>query len=448
MPVERRRTAEAAAGWLLTRVLLYLIIVRTLLTKYAVDNSGDVTTYGKWVRTSLDHGIIPYGTTWQYPPLVGPLLMIPKIFPGNYLHEFALTAVLADAAITVMLVLMARRRGTWYGPWFWIAGAAALGPIVLGRFDVFSALPLVGALVLLGRGVVTENGVDLNGRRWWAGALIGLGLAIKIWPGLAFFGLPRSRRGAQALAAAVGTAAGATLLCLAVFRGGGSFVTNQGSRGLEIESVWAIPFLLLRNLGLWHGQIHVLYGSFQLVGSGVGLVADLALLGTVAGFALMAVWWWRRTWRPALVADATFVATLIMMLTSRVISPQYLVWLLAVGAVCVMSRDTTQRRSCLLFLIAVPITGLEFPYLFVSLWHGHALAVVVVAVRDLLLLAATVIGFVDLWRGSVDGPVLSRKRPGIVVPGLESESDPAPEPASPSELSTSAATGPAAEGAR
>ena len=444
MPVERRRTAEAAAGWLLTRVLLYLIIVGTLLTNYTTANSGDVATYAGWVRTRLEHGVIPSGSTWQYPPLVGPLLLLPKLLPGNYLHEFVLLALIADAAITALLVLMARRRGTWYGPWFWIAGAAVLGPIVLGRFDVFSALPLVGALVLFGRGALTENGLDLNARRWWAGALVGLGLAIKLWPGLAFFGLPRSRRGAQAFAAGVGTALGVTLICLAAFKGGGSFVSNQGSRGVEIESVWAMPFLVVKTLGLWHGKIKLQYGSFQLVGSGVGIFADLALLCTVAGFALMGLWWWRRTWRPALIADATFVATLIMVMTSRVISPQYLVWLLAVGAICVMSRDTTQRRSCILFLIALPFTALEYPYLFWSLWHAHAIAVAVVVVRDLLLLAATGIGFVDLWRGSVQGPVLARKRPDTVEPAL----DPDRDPERPTELSTPAATGPAAEGAR
>lgn len=426
MPVERRRTAQAAAGWVLTRIPLYLIIVRVLLGKYAVDESGDVTTYAGWVRNSLDHGVIPSGTNWQYPPLVAPLLLLPKLLPGNYLHEFALLALLADAAITVMLVLMARRRGVWYGPWFWIGGATLLGPVILGRFDVFSALPLVAALVLLGRGVATggvlgggggkdggeggDGGRDLNHHRWWAGALIGLGLAIKLWPGLSFFGLPRTRRGLEAVVAAVVAAVAATLLTLAVFSGGGSFLSNQGSRGLEIESVWASPFLVLRVLGVWHGHIQLQYGSFQLTGPHVGTGADVALLGTIVGFAAMAVWWWRRTWRPALIADATFVATMIMVVTSRVISPQYLVWLLAVGAICLMSRDTTQRRSCLLFLISLPVTQLEFPFEFHQLWHGHTHAILLVVVRNLLLIAAMVVGFRDLWRGSVTGPLFPRRQ--------------------------------------
>jgi hypothetical protein len=100
---------------------------------------------------------------------------------------------------------------------------------------------------------------------------------------------------------------------------------------------------------------------------------------------------------------------MIMVMTSRVISPQYLVWLLAVGAICLMSRDTTQRRSCLLFLIALPVTQLEFPFEFHQLWHGHTHAIVLVVFRNLLLIAAMVVGFRDLWRGSVTGPLLPRR---------------------------------------
>jgi hypothetical protein len=100
------------------------------------------------------------------------------------------------------------------------------------------------------------------------------------------------------------------------------------------------------------------------------------------------------------------VATLLMVVTSRVISPQYLIWLLATAAFCVLSRDTSQRRSALLILVSLPLTQWIFPYNFDSLVHFHGGPILVLLVRDALLLAAAAIGFVDLWRDTVAGPFL------------------------------------------
>src|SRR5262249_41673529 len=94
---------------------------------------------------------------------------------------------------------------------------------------VFSAVFVVLALALVGRGVLVGGGDgdragDGSGRRqpgrwrWASGIVTGLGTAIKIWPGLTLFGMPRSRRGWQAIAAAVAAATAATLLCTLAFR--------------------------------------------------------------------------------------------------------------------------------------------------------------------------------------------------------------------------------------
>jgi hypothetical protein len=95
-----------------------------------------------------------------------------------------------------------------------------------------------------------------------------------------------------------------------------------------------------------------------------------------------------------------------MIVTSRVISPQYLIWLLATAAFCVLSRDTSQRRSALLVLLALPLTQWLFPYNFGSLVKFAGGPILVLIVRDGLLLAAATIGFVDLWRDTVTGPFL------------------------------------------
>lgn len=407
-----RRTLYVVLGWFASRIPLYLMTTGHLWSWYGRRSIGDITVYLRWVDGSLKHGALPAGDpSWQYPPLVGPLLLLPKLLPGaDYQGQFVRLAFLTDAIVIAVLLWTARRRDNWLGPWFWILSVPFLGPLIYGRFDVFSALPVVAALAILGKGVPVPGGSggqkQLNGRRWLAGALIGLGAAIKIWPGLTVFGLPRTKRGWQTITTAVASAAAVTLVCMAAFRNGSWFLHTQGHRGIEVESIWAVPFLLARRAGIWHGRIRGHYGSLEVLGHGAGYAGKVAILSTLLVFALLAWWWWRKQWRPTVVADATLVATLLMIVTSRVISPQYLIWLLATAAFCLLSKDTSQRRSALLILISLPVTQWIFPYNFTSLLHFHLSVILAVVVRDSLLLAAAAIGFIDLWRDTVAGPFL------------------------------------------
>jgi hypothetical protein len=435
LALTKRRVITALAVWFVTRVVLYLIATGHLMHHYGVESVGDVSVYTKWAENFLYYGHIPaHDTQWQYPPLLAPILVFPEwlsqTFGMHYLTAFTALTFLADCVITAMLLWTASRRDTWSGPWYWILGVPLLGPIVYGRYDVFPALCVVFSLALLGRGLPAvsadgRSGRQLNNRRWIAGVLIGFGAAIKIWPGLAVFGMPRSRRGWQTVGTVL-TAIVATIGILSFFFTGTlSFVKNQGGRGIEIESVWGIPWVLGKRLHLEHVVTNrVVYGSYQIVPDGHGVSSVLvsltyytALTTMVLGFGLMVYWWWRKAWRPAVMADATFVATLIMIVTSRVISPQYLIWLLAVAGFCLLYKDTTQRRSSVLVLISLPLTQYEFPFDFQALLHAHLVPVLVVALRNLLLVLATYFGFRDLWVSTVQGPFLPPRLRALVSRG-------------------------------
>jgi hypothetical protein len=117
-----------------------------------------------------------------------------------------------------------------------------------------------------------------------------------------------------------------------------------------------------------------------------------------------------------------------MIVTSRVISPQYLIWLLATAAFCLLSRDTSQRRSALLILLALPLTQWIFPYNFKSLTHFHAGPILVLLVRDILLVGAAAIGFVDLWRDTVTGPFLPWRLRAAQAAESASQTEPEPTP--------------------
>ena len=183
-----------------------------------------------------------------------------------------------------------------------------------------------------------------------------------------------------------------------------SFLSAQGGRGVEIESIGALPFHIAIHHG-WEGRVALNYGSIEFLGPYVQLVAALSLAASVG--ALCWLLYWRitvRTWRASTTADAALVAVLLFVVTSRVISPQYMVWLVGLGAVCALHfgrrGDSVMALPVALILMAAALSNLEFPYYFDELMRAERGAVLLVTVRNILLVAAAVIGAHRLWRST------------------------------------------------
>ena len=384
--------AAAALAWVLTRVPMYLIDAGEIHDRWRRFYIGDVVqTYANWLSL-FAHGRFPQADArWQYPPGAAAILSLPRLLPGSYLDSFLLIELLCDLLITVLLVHMAIRRGSWLGCWCWLAGIALLGPVVLGRFDMFATLLAVAALYLAG----SPRSL---------GALAGLGAVVKVWPALVLVGVP-PRSGRKAVIAAIASAGAVIAGYLAFTSGSLSFLANQDSRGIEVESIAAQPFTLLRTLGIWHGHVVWRYGAYQLVGPGVGAMADLTLAGMLLALAALVWWRWRMCWRPEVVGDAALTATLLMVTTSRVISVQYMIWLIGMAGCALAFPRTSQRPVALGLLDVAGLTQVEYPFLFHDFRaYGAAAGTAVVAARDALLLALAVLAFVRLWR--------STRRPG------------------------------------
>src|SRR5262249_49740775 len=160
---------------------------------------------------------------------------------------------------------------------------------------------------------------------------------------LLLLGAPRGRRGLRAWLSAGGTVALLSLAADAALPGAFSFLNEQQQRGVEIESLGGTVFQIARRFG-WPGIGSYHYGSMEFLGPWVSEVAPACLvLSAVAGLWLL-VWRLRaRHFGPATTADAALTATLLFVTTSRVISPQYLIWLIALAAVCLCARGTAQR---------------------------------------------------------------------------------------------------------
>ena len=409
----RQRVVPAFLG---TRLALFLLALNVLPYFNHRAVTGDVKLYRQWIDLYFSHGEYPLGDhRWQYPPGAAAPLLLPHWLPGSYYVVFFAMCLAADALVFALLLKAAKRADaegpSAAGPWLWTLGIAAIGPMAYGRYDLVVTAVAVAALTVTCRSRRATAAVR--------GVLIGVGAFIKVWPAAILFGAPKRTNGRIMVAAAALAAVVPTLVLQLAFPGVLSFLTNQKSRGIQVESVFATPFLVGKWFG-WHGRIEdTVYGAYEYLGPGVSVVAKLSLLATVAGFAVLLLIRLRAArsggfpW--PMLADVAFAAILVAVVTSRVLSPQYLVWLLGVAAVCLTRRDSVMRRPAWTVLGAVSVTQLIFPLFYHSLRGGQVYSGLILVGRNAALVAAAVMALTALWR--VSGPRLGQD----VLPPLDGE---------------------------
>ncbi|WP_245984082.1 glycosyltransferase 87 family protein [Streptomyces tateyamensis] len=375
------------AGWFTTRTLLLLIVLGVLKVT-SLDVTTDVSViYHGWYEV-LQTGTFPMDdVTWQYPPGAALVMLLPGLLPWSYLISFYVLCAVFDALAIGMLVRSGMRKGrSFLGAWVWVAGVPLLGPTVYCRYDIMvTAIAVAGLLVLLRRPVL-------------GGLLLGFGGLIKIWPLLALAGTPRGRRTRRSWTAALAALSGLAFLLAAGMNGAFQFLTFQADRGIEVESVGALPLHFARLFGGWHGLVSMNYGSVELLGPWVTVISKVSMAATLAGFAWLLYWRLRaRRWQPSTTYDAALATLLVFTVTSRVISPQYLVWVVGLAAVCLTVRGTSQRPVAVMVLVATLLTTLEFPMAFGQVVNSQPWGVTVLALRNLLLVAATLLSCRRLW---------------------------------------------------
>ncbi|MGW7365220.1 glycosyltransferase 87 family protein [Streptomyces sp. NPDC054841] len=382
------------AVWTATRLGMLALLLRDDLGFGGVSREVHVL-YARWYE-ELGRGTFPLGDpTWQYPPGAGAVILSPALLPWlSYFQAFVALALLADATVTLALARAGGARGA--GAWMWTCGLPLLLHIPLARYDVQVTALAVLALLALHR------------HPRLGGALAGLGALVKVWPVLTLLGTPRGRT----TRAAWTSAATAAVVLLAALSLGFShplgFLRQQGGRGVQIESLGGTVLALARLFGSG-GQVVYRYGAFEFTGPYVTSVARLSLLLTAAAFCWLLLWRVRAGRGRRSVAtpfDAALCAVLLFTVTSRVISPQYLIWLLGLAAVCLTSRHTTQRPVALLLLPATALSSLGYPVLYEDVISATPLgcALVLVLVRNGLLLAAAVLSARRLWAAPARGP--------------------------------------------
>lgn len=365
------------------------------------------------------------GSAWtsalrEYPLPAVAALVVPWVVAAalglGYGAVLAAVAVLTDAGFTVLLWLLAPGRRD-LAVLVWVLAVPLLGSTAYARFDLLPGVLAGLALLVLARHPRT------------ALAMTAVAAAVKLWPAVlvpGFVAGVRRRAAALTTAATVALALAAATVAVAGATRLLSPLTYQADRGLQVESVAATPAVLL-----WWGdpaRWPITYApsrAYEISGPGVGaLLAASTVATAVLAVALVAVWAvaLRRRDRvgPDTVVWLALAAVTGVVATGKVLSPQYLLWLLplAAAAVAVFPRGRAAPAWAGLLLLAAGCTHLVFPtfYAGLTLRSGHvAAAVLLLVARNALLVVLTATAW---WRLVVSlrqpqrGRPLARQAPG------------------------------------
>lgn len=336
----------------------------------------DVGNYQTWSHVLTTEHAFPGGDAWQYPPGAGLLMLLPRILPGGYGEAFVGLMLVADFVGLVLLARLGRRSGNDTGVWVWLLAMPLLGTFAVLRFDLVPTVIVIAALLVVHR------------RPQWFGALAGLGAAIKLWPVLVLFGEWDGRRLLRSVAAAVAVVAVVFAASAIAFGNPAGFLSHGGDRGLQEEAVATIPWQLEQIVSGDPYPREIRFGAWEVASPTAEAVATALGWLTLAALAGAAVWWWR--WRQriregwdwladaAVSRDFVFTVVLLVVVTSRVLSTQYMVWLLGLAAVVLSAGTARLARPAWIVVGATALSTATFKSPELTL------------IRDLALLGATV----------------------------------------------------------
>jgi hypothetical protein len=358
---------------------------------YAHDPLKDTPLYERYGDRML-HGAVPYRDFGvEYPPAALPVFVLPSLVVG--VHDFSAYARVFEAlmggfgvasAVLVAVVLVRRNappRRLALGIALVGLGPLALGPVLLSRFDLWPAALTAAALAAL---AFERPRLGL--------ALLGVAVAAKLYAlvliPLALLYVARRRGHREALAGA-GIALGVTVALFLPFvalspHGVWASVSGQATRPLQIESLGSGVLLAAHQAFGVPVTVASSHGSDNLVGSSPhALAVELAALQAIAivlvllGFAKG-----KRELDELFRASAAAVCAFVAL--GKVLSPQFLGWLLPLVA---LVRGRRGVVAAALLGLAMVLTQLWFPYRYVRLAYSlDPVASWLVLGRDLVLL--------------------------------------------------------------
>ena len=426
------QTNLAAAPWPRSRIIAAWALANAVIIGILIFwpfAKGDPMYY---FRNSLgkpthpSHGALPLS---EYPDAgLWPVRAIIQL-SGDHAYVFLtlFSAVLIALSTAFFFYLLNRNHRAAL---FWTAFTAAAGPIVYSRLDLIPGL------------LVAATAAALFTHPKLASALLGFAAMSKLWPAALAAGLVdkwnRSTTWVR-LAAFGGTlvVVGAITVLTSGWDRLVSPLTYQDVRGLQIESILATPLIVAATI--FPGQWHIAKApskSFEIFGPGVDqlLTANSVLMVCTMLFGLgWALWrFLGDAWSPRSTALFFLTMVLLLIVSNKVFSPQYVAWFGPLLAVLVAKqpdearsasrRDAAQseadalRKLTWLSVLVAALTTAVFPFTYNLLFEGpHWFAALVLTARNILMVYITYLALKATIHAGLKSQAAKKREAGGVI---------------------------------
>jgi uncharacterized membrane protein len=415
------------AGFALLHALIFLVLFKTGIYRGFAENDISIPyLYG----TRMALGDIPYRDfAVEYPPLALLFMLIPRLFgsyASTYILGFSIEILIFDLLAMLFISALSKRLNMelWKSLGIYTLAVLSIGPLLINRYDLIPAVIVLGAVYAFSRG---------HSNIAWA--LLAVGVMTKIYPAVIvplflIYDLVRRRyrravEGISSFALTIGLIALPFLIISP--RGFLESFTYQTGRGLQIESVLSSILLLCQKLGFTTLTIEAASGGTDVVSPLATTLANITPAFVVT--ALLLVYWlyYRRQSQvchserseesrggeaPCITPDKcaspkevsnnetaslisfTLLAILAFILSNKVLSPQFIIWL---APLIPLVTGRASRLSWLLFIAIGLMSYLIFPTGYLTLEEGDIRMIILLLARNaaLIMLAFTVVSGFD-----------------------------------------------------
>lgn len=385
-------TLRRGLPWLVVALAVAVWVVPFQLGFYSDQVITDIPTY----RAAYEHmaaGDVPYRDfSLEYPPLAAGLFWLAGVLPGAYGTAFSALMLIALCATALGVLALARALGLDQRRQVLAGVAVAVSPLLLGglvatRYDMALAALVVWTL--------WAAATDRFALAWGllAGAVLLKLVPLALVPVLIIW--QRHRAGTRS--AVRGALAGLAAIVVAMIpfivlspSGTWDLARYHLDRPLQVESTGSAYLLALHALADIRVTILNSFGSQGLDGTGPDVIS--AISSAALAVVLVAIAWtlWaglRRARGPgdARLMIAASAATMVALLVcGKVLSPQFLVWLVPVGFVVAGRYGPAAFALTVAGMLA---TLAYFPHSYWDLVALESGPIALLVLRDALLVA-------------------------------------------------------------
>ncbi|HEX8035620.1 MAG TPA: hypothetical protein VF510_17310 [Ktedonobacterales bacterium] len=424
--------------WLRPTIALAVLALAVALTLFLTLNvwhsgDGDVLEYQSYAQSFWWREPRFQTLPREYPPLA----LLPfsvTLLAGNGDPQLIFGVCVGALFLLGYLAFLgfsSRGRGLWYAAYL-LVGAQG---ILLARYDLVPALLTLGALWATQRRRFT-----------WAYALLTLGALLKLYPivlvpvvlteqawalyldmpldmplangmgGTGRISIAQAWRGivwplARTFLPWLGLLVAGIMLPMLYSQEGLAALTYVNARPIQVESFPA-TLLWLRMLSGVPMSVSNTFGSDNWDGGGAlaGMLATLSPFALAMGCLIV---YWHLAWRRIPVGKAFIACICVVLVTSKVFSTQYLIWVLPLMAE-VEGGSIVWVLICLLTFVDYPLI---YPFNqpgYTPQWeHGFML---VVALRNTLLVYVILRAMAGSRAGAAKWRLPSKSRPSTAMP--------------------------------